>query len=231
MSWASREYRRALKRAKKMGVPTNPRAFARRVVGARNLPAFGFRGALKDPEKGLPGTGDAIDSGCVEVDPNDGAQVRPYVLACTVQLAGAGALAIDTVLEDFLLAANSADVTTNNQMPFDIQVERAQLIISLNELIASPVASPAWINSLSIRYLVNGNEEARWPLLKFNPIISNQGLVTSGAGAAIFQATYNPVAFPLELKEGKRYDMDLYTDRAFTPAAAVQLTLLLEGKR
>lgn len=235
LSWnhGERQYKRALRRARRAGVPTNPAAFARRVVGARNLPALGFR-AFKDPspEAGLPGTGDAMDSGCKTVDPQDGATIKPYVLPCVVQLAGAGALAIDTVLDDFLLAANSDDITANNTMPFDITVERAQMIISLNELIASPVATPAWLNALYIKFVINNTgEEARWPLAKFNPIITNQGLVTSGAGAAIFQTKYDPVPFPLELKEGKRYDMDLYTSRAFTPAAAVQITLLLEGKR
>lgn len=82
-----------------------------------------------------------------------------------------------------------------------------------------------------LRFLVNGIEEARWPLAKFNPVISNNGLVTSGAGAVVAPVAYNPVPFRIFFDPDKTYALQLYNTRAVTPAAVVDLTLVMDGFR
>jgi len=123
------------------------------------------------------------------------------------------------------------DVATDNVIPFGVQIERAQLFVGLNELIASPIANPAMLAGFYLRFLVNGIEEARWPIAKFNPVFSNNGLVTSGAGATVVPVKYDPVPFSIFFDPDKTYSIALYNTRAVTPAAVVDLTLVMEGHR
>lgn len=218
-----------------LGGALNARTIARRIGGKRNLRGLGFRGPKKvvtpsEKNTGLPGTATAGESACLRVDPADGAVQKPYTLIGRIQLA-ASAQAINTDLGDFLDAASSDDVATDNVIPFGVTIERAVLFVGLNELIASPIANPAMLAGFYIRFLVNGIEEARWPIAKFNPVVSNNGLVTSGGGASVTQVPYQPVPFSIFFDPDKTYSLALYNTRAVTPAAVVDLTLVLEGYR
>ena len=214
------------------GVPMDARTLIGRTVGGRNAKALGYGGRgpkkpdITDPIDGLPEgrLGDA----CKAVNPRDGSTSRPYVIIGRIQLA-ASAQAINTDLGDFLDAANVDDITADNVVPFGFKARQAQLFVGLNELIASPVANPAMLAAFSIRFLVNGREEARWPILKFNPVFSNNGLVTSGGGAMLGQYEYTPVPFVIDFDPDSTYSLPVYNSKAVTPAAVVDMTLVIDG--
>lgn len=217
----------------RMGGRLNARTLVRRVVGGRNLGALGFKTRTVTPSEktsGLPGTEGAGESACMRVDPADGSVRKPYALIGRIQLA-ASAQAVATDLGDFLDAASVDDVSSDNVIPFGVTIQRAQIYVGLNELIASPIANPAMLAGFYIRFLVNGIEEARWPIAKFNPVYSNNGLVTSGGGATVTPVEYKPVPFRIFFDPDKTYSLALYTTRAVTPAAVVDLTLVMDGHR
>lgn len=203
---------------------------ARRVVGRRNLKALGLDYGRH--EAGFPGAGvDALgEASCARVDAADGSVRRPYSMLCRVQLA-ASAQAINTSLGDFFTVAASSTITTANTIPGGFTSEWVQVFVGLNELIASPVLNPSIANGFFVIFKINGIEEARWPIAKFNPVISNNGLVTSGAGATLYKAQYEPVPFNIDFDPDKTYGLELYTTKAVTPAAVSDWTFAFEGMR
>ena len=209
------------------------RGGARQIIGKRNLGVVGL--GFKTPTQqrktaGLPGTGETGESKCQPVDPRDGSTRRPYTLIGRIQLA-ASAQAVATNLGDFLDAASVDDVTTDNVIPFGVYIYAARLFVTSNELIASPIFNLSMAFGMYIRWLVNGIEEARWPLSKFNPVFSERGLVTSGGGSSAAMIGNDPVPFEVYFDPDKTYEANLYTTRAVTPAAVVDLTWVLEGER
>ena len=236
------EFKRLYKKAKKAGRKIDRarlggiKKLIQRTAGGRNLGVFGFKRGTKTMPKtvrqtaGLPGTGLGGESGCQPVDPNDGSHRRPYVLIGRIQLA-ASAQAVATNLADFLDAANVDDITTDNVIPFGVFVYAARLFVQSNELIASPIFNLAMAAGMYIRWLVNGIEEARWPLTKFNPLFGERGLVTSGAGSTVAKIDNDSVPFEVYFDPDKTFEANLYTTKAVTPAAVVDMTWILEGER
>lgn len=221
---------------RRLGGRLDARTLIGRVAGGRNLKALGFRGpspktvTAAEKNTGFPGTANGGESGCVQIDPADGSVRKPYALIGRFQLA-ASAQAVATALGDFLLAAAVDDITTDNVIPFGVTIERAQMFIGLNELIASPVLNPAIALSSYVKFSINGIEEARWPVAKFNPVISNNGLVTSGGGATMFSAEFKPVPFRVYFDPDKTYKLELFITKAITPAAVSDWTLVMDGFR
>jgi hypothetical protein len=177
--------------------------------------------------KGFPGVlGKA--TACATVHP-DGSIKRPYVYIGRITLS-AGAQAINTDLGDFLDAANGDDIGTDNVVPFGLSIEQASLQIGTT-LVASAIEHVGNLGGCYVIFRVNGVEEARWPITKFNPTYSAVGVVTSGGAATVVPVEYNPVPFAIDFDPDKTYELALRTTKAFTTVGVVELALALEGQR
>jgi len=236
MSSLSRAVKKLAKSAKKTGRNFDRerlnamRNIGARTVGGRNLGAFGLgkkrvpTADSQSPDAGLPGSSGA-QAGCIKVD-RDGSARRPYTIIGRGQLAAA-AQAINTNLLDFLAAANVDDIVTDNVVPFGVSITQAKVYVSVTAA-AAQVANKAMLAGCYIKWLVNGIEEARWPLSKFKPVYTLEG---TAANSAAGEEEYDTVPFLVDFDPDKTYALQLFTTKAFTPAAVVDLTMVLDGMR
>ena len=193
--------------------------------GARSVIDIGRKMA------GLPKGGSA--QGCASKTSRKGKSGRHYTWSPRVTVA-AGAKTAGTSIGDFMLAANSLEVTQDNYFPWDFDIDTAQLVVGVNLNAAAAVENAAAILGSCVLVIQEQgtNETTRVPLLKFNPIYDVISSATAASvGASTTQLKYEPVEFELDLNDGDETHMDIHISKDVTTVNVVEFTMIFEGTR
>jgi len=193
---------------------------------------------------GHPGYGLGGYCGCA-VDPKTGETVgegEAFTFSSRLQLTGAQA--INTDLGDFFTTAATSDLVTNNQFPFDFEVDEATLTLGVTYSTAVAATGSELASLLSLKLIerkYNSQEHYQLaipelgPTAYYNGTLGTPTATAPASAAAIFHVAPEDIYVPW----GRRYEsteqwqLVIRTPRAFTLAAntTFDLNLQLRGRR
>jgi hypothetical protein len=169
-----------------------------------------------------PRTGECMES-------EDGVGREPFVLVSRLQLA-AGAQSATASLGDFFTTTACGQITANNTIPGDVQIEEAKVMIGVNS-VANPTENVAALAGFYLIEKKNTREVARYSITDLGACVGYNGVVTSGATSMVTDIPSDGVEFEEHYDPTLAYGLELWNTRAFTSASVIDVTLILTGDR
>jgi len=213
------------------------------LTGARTPPLQG-RAIIPMPRLPVPGYGRDGYCAC-SVDPKTGEMHgagESFTFSSRLQFTGAQA--VNTDLGDFFTTAATTDLVTNNQFPFDFDVDEAAITMGITYSTAVAATGTELASLLSLKLIerkYNSQEQYQLSVVELAPTVYYNGTLGTptatapAAAATIYQVQPENIYVPWgrRYKSTEQWQLVVRTPRAFTVVAAAtfDLNVQLRGRR